>query len=32
VTKEVSINNPATAIDVRLTANVKDVKNISSSL
>ena len=28
VTKEVSINNPATAIDVRLTANVKDVQNI----
>jgi hypothetical protein len=28
VTKEVSINSPATSIDVRLTANVKDVQNI----
>jgi len=28
VTKEVSINNPATSIDVRLTANLKDVQNI----
>ena len=28
VTKEVSISNPATSIDVRLTANVKDVENI----
>lgn len=28
VTKEVSISNPATSIDVRLTANVKDVSNI----
>lgn len=28
VTKEVSINNPATSIDVRLTANIKDVSNI----
>ena len=29
VTKEVFIENPATSIDVRLTANVKDVANIS---
>ena len=28
VTKEVSIENPATGIDVRLTANTVDVKNI----
>ena len=28
VTKEVSIGSPATAIDVRLTANVKDVSNV----
>jgi len=28
VTKEVSINSPATTIDVRLTANVKDVQNV----
>jgi len=28
VTKEVSINNPATSIDVRLTANIKDISNI----
>ena len=28
VTKEVSISNPATSIDVRLTANVKDVQNV----
>ena len=28
VTKEVSISNPASSIDVRLTANVKDVQNI----
>ena len=28
VTKEVSISSPATSIDVRLTANVKDVANI----
>ena len=28
VTKEVSINNPATSVDVRLTANLKDVQNI----
>ena len=28
VTKEVSINNPATAVDVRLTANVKDIANL----
>ena len=28
VTKEVSINNPATSIDVRLTANVKDINNV----
>ena len=28
VTKEVSIGNPGTSIDVRLTANVKDISNI----
>ena len=28
VTKEISINTPATAIDVRLTANIKDISNI----
>ena len=28
VTKEVFIDNPATSIDVRLTANVKDVANV----
>jgi hypothetical protein len=28
ITKEISINNPATSIDVRLTANIKDVSNI----
>jgi hypothetical protein len=28
VTKEVSISNPATSIDVRLTANLKDVQNV----
>ena len=28
VTKEISIANPATAIDVHLTVNVKDIKNI----
>ena len=28
VTKEVAINNPATAVDVRLTANVKDIANL----
>jgi hypothetical protein len=28
VTKEVSISSPATAIDIRLTASVKDVQNI----
>lgn len=28
VTKEISISNPATSIDVRLTANLKDVSNI----
>ena len=28
VTKEVVLNNPATAIDVHLTANVKDISNI----
>jgi hypothetical protein len=28
VTKEVSINNPATAIDMRMTLNVKDIKNV----
>ena len=28
VTKEVYINNPATAIDVHLLANVKDISNI----
>lgn len=28
VTKEVSINSPATTIDVRLTVNVKDVQNV----
>jgi hypothetical protein len=28
VTKEVSINSPATSIDVRLTANVKDVQSV----
>ena len=29
VTKEVSIGSPATAVDVRLTANVKDVSNVA---
>ncbi|MFZ9728364.1 MAG: hypothetical protein ACO3CD_05065, partial [Candidatus Nanopelagicaceae bacterium] len=28
VTKEVSIGNPGTSIDVRLTANIKDISNI----
>ena len=28
ITKEININNPGTSIDVRLTANVKDVSNI----
>jgi len=28
VTKEITISNPATSIDVRLTANLKDVSNI----
>ena len=28
MTKEVAISNPGTSIDVRLTANVKDVSNI----
>jgi hypothetical protein len=28
VTKEVSISSPATSIDVRITANVKDVQNV----
>ena len=28
VTKEVTLDNPATSIDVKLTANVKDIKNI----
>lgn len=28
VTKEISINNPGTSIDVRLTVNVKDIENI----
>ena len=28
VTKEISINNPGTSIDVRLTANIKDTENI----
>ena len=28
VTKEISISNPASSIDVRLTANIKDVSNI----
>lgn len=28
VTKEISINNPGTSIDTRLTANVKDIENI----
>ena len=28
VTKEVSISNPATSIDVRMTLNVKDVNNV----
>jgi hypothetical protein len=29
VTKEISINEPGTSIDVRLTANIKDVNNVS---
>ena len=29
VTKEVSIGSPATAVDVRLTANVKDISNVA---
>ena len=29
VTKEVSIGSPATAIDVRLTSNVKDISNVA---
>jgi len=28
VTKEIGISNPATSIDVRLTANVKDITNV----
>jgi len=28
VTKEISINQPGTSVDVRLTANIKDVENI----
>ena len=28
VTKEIAINNPGTALDVRLTSNIKDIENI----
>ena len=28
VTKEISINNPGTSIDVRMTSNIKDIENI----
>ena len=28
VTKEIAISNPATSVDVRLTANIKDISNV----
>ena len=28
LTKEISLDNPGTSIDVKLTANVRDIKNI----